>query len=153
MKRIDVVELLYKAAGSPAPAEKQKFTDVKANDAVAWAAANGITRGYTDGSFKPDRMVTRQDFACFFMRYDEWKNAQHSQPQALLAKPVSGINNIVDYNCINKFADSDAVSSYAVDSICLMVKRGLLTGDNQSRLMPLDFISKSQAAAILNRMN
>ena len=39
-------------------------------DAVEWAAANGITTGYGDGTFRPDEGVTRGQNVTFAHRYD-----------------------------------------------------------------------------------
>ena len=48
---------LYRYAGSPAVAEGPAFPDVAAGsfcaEAVAWAAAQGITLGKADGGFHP----------------------------------------------------------------------------------------------------
>ena len=47
--------------------EEVSFTDVKAGDwyynAVAKAAAAGYTKGYADGSFKPNTTITRAEAA------------------------------------------------------------------------------------------
>lgn len=40
-------------------------------DAVEWAAANGITTGYGDGTFRPDEGVTRGQNVTFAHRYDQ----------------------------------------------------------------------------------
>lgn len=53
----------------------QRFDDVPADhyafDAVAWLADNDITTGYDDGTFKPDRTVTRAHVAAFLYRYHQ----------------------------------------------------------------------------------
>jgi len=157
MKRLDIVELLYKAAGSPQPETNLSFTDIKENAAVSWAAGVGITKGYPDGSFRPNSRVSRQDFACFFMRYDEWRSALAEMTSEAtitdLAKPEVSDDEIIDYSCLDRFQDSSSISNYATDAVAQMVKKGLLTGDNRGMLMPMDFISKAQAATVLNRMN
>lgn len=38
---------------------------------VRWLASTGITRGYSDGTFRPTAPVTRQAMAAFLHRYDE----------------------------------------------------------------------------------
>ena len=37
-------------------------------EAVNWAAANGVVNGYPDGTFRPDRAVTRQETAAILAR-------------------------------------------------------------------------------------
>lgn len=39
--------------------------------AISWAAAAGITRGYTDGVFKPHQQISRGQAAAFLHRYSE----------------------------------------------------------------------------------
>lgn len=70
--RAQVVTILYRLAGSPAVSTPTKLSDVKPglwySDAVAWAEANGITTGYEDGTFRPVRSVSRQEFVTFLYR-------------------------------------------------------------------------------------
>ena len=66
---------LYRAAGSPAftvPAG-QPFTDVSASSTpfvkeIAWLKAQGITTGYSDGSFHPAEPISREAMAAFLYR-------------------------------------------------------------------------------------
>lgn len=48
------------------------FTDMAPGvtfyDPVTWGAAEGVTRGYSDGTFRPTRAVTRGEFASFVYR-------------------------------------------------------------------------------------
>ncbi|MEO0277896.1 MAG: S-layer homology domain-containing protein [candidate division WOR-3 bacterium] len=39
-----------------------------ANEAIDWAVSRGITRGYPDGTFKPNSHVTREEASAFVMR-------------------------------------------------------------------------------------
>ena len=60
---------LWQAAGSPETEPTGKFTDVAASDpyaqAVAWAVANGITKGATDTTFAPENICQRGQIAVF----------------------------------------------------------------------------------------
>lgn len=58
-------QLLYEAAGRPAVSGACPFSDVSGeySSAVTWAAAEGCLSGAGDGTFAPDRPVTRQEFA------------------------------------------------------------------------------------------
>ena len=59
LTRAAIVTVLYRLEGSPATAAASEFNDVPANqwysDAVAWAVKYGITNGYGDGRFGPER--------------------------------------------------------------------------------------------------
>ncbi len=60
---------LWQAADSPETEPTGKFTDVAASDpyaqAVAWAVANGITKGATDTTFAPESICQRGQIAVF----------------------------------------------------------------------------------------
>ena len=68
-----VVTILYRMEGEPFTLGTKSFTDVKAgryySKAVEWAAENGIVNGFTDGTFKPDQAVTREQLASILRRY------------------------------------------------------------------------------------
>lgn len=69
--RAQTVTFLYRAAGSPAGADSG-FADVAADayyaDAVAWAAAQGITSGTTAETFSPAQACTRAQIVTFLYR-------------------------------------------------------------------------------------
>ena len=55
---------------SPPAASGGAFSDVEGHWAEAWIeqlAAEGITSGYPDGTFRPDRIVTRAEMAVFLV--------------------------------------------------------------------------------------
>ena len=58
----------------PAPEPPPRFSDVPRTHPhyadIEWAAANGITSGFPDGTFKPDAPVTRAQVITFLARYD-----------------------------------------------------------------------------------
>lgn len=63
---------LYRLAGEPSGDWSSEFDDVPSShpfhDEIAWAADQGITGGYDDGTFRPGRDVTRQAAAAFLDR-------------------------------------------------------------------------------------
>jgi hypothetical protein len=71
--RAEAVTFLYRLAGSPDVEGTSSFTDVKDDDwfakAVIWAAENGITSGYGNGTFKPNATVTRAMMVTFLRSY------------------------------------------------------------------------------------
>ena len=79
---IAVVAVLA-AAGTVAAQSAQRFPDVapdhEAYEAVEWAAGVGITLGYTDGTFKPERPLHKNHAVLFMERYyDEILQASES---------------------------------------------------------------------------
>ena len=69
--RGQAVTFLFRAQGGSASGAAP-FTDVAANsycaDAVAWAVANGVTKGTTDTTFSPDAPCTRGQIVTFLYR-------------------------------------------------------------------------------------
>lgn len=70
--RGESVTFLFRYAGKPA-ASGSSFSDVAASayyaDAVAWAAANGVTNGTGDNTFSPANDCTRAQIVTFMYRY------------------------------------------------------------------------------------
>ena len=136
MTRAMAVTVLYRLAGEPAVSSAaSRYFDVPTGawygKAVAWANANGITTGYTDGSFRPDRGVTRQEFATFLYRY--------------AGSPSVGVSPLRQY------ADVWDVGDFAYTPMSWAVSTGLLKGNNYSLLIPKDLITRAQVATLLQR--
>lgn len=82
---VAVLACLAATVGAPAAvAQSQRFPDVPpdhhAFEAVEWAAEVGVTTGYTDGTFKPQRPLVKQHAVVFMQRYyDEILQAEESE--------------------------------------------------------------------------
>ena len=117
MTRADAVQALYEDAGSPA-ISGAVFSDVAADasyaQAVAWAAENGITAGYGDGTFAPTAPVTREQLSVMVSRY-----------AALQGRTLSG-----DQAALNACSDAGSVSGWAQSSVAQVLNAGLLTAEN-----------------------
>ena len=70
--RGQIATFLWRAAGSPEPQNSDNpFSDVNAGPfykAILWAAEQGITTGYEDGSFRPNTICTRGHIVTFLYR-------------------------------------------------------------------------------------
>ena len=72
------------AESPPGQAASQRFPDVPpdhhAFEAVEWAAETGVTTGYTDGTFKPERPLIKRHAVVFMERYyDEILQTEESE--------------------------------------------------------------------------
>ena len=71
-KREDMITFLWRAAGKPAYRKATTFEDVPKGkyyyDPIMWAAENGITKGYGDGTFGVGKEITREDTVTFIYR-------------------------------------------------------------------------------------
>jgi len=74
--RGSMAAFLYRYEGEPAftPPETPTFSDVPTTHVfykeIEWAVSEGLTGGFTDGSFKPSAPITRGSMAAFFYRLD-----------------------------------------------------------------------------------
>lgn len=96
------------------PIEPQPiYSDVSADDwfanAVAWASNAGIVTGNADGTFAPERTITRTELAVMLSRF-----------AALL-----GVNTAASGD-LSRWTDGVSVPSYAVSSLSWVLERGLL---------------------------
>ena len=70
--RAQIVTFLWRTAGSPEPRNTGSFSDIPSGScyakAVAWAIENGITTGFSNGSFYPDAACTRAQGMAFLFR-------------------------------------------------------------------------------------
>ncbi len=137
IRRSEVVTILYRMSGSPAPEGTAVFTDVPENtwysDAVSWAAENGIVTGYTDGTFRPNQALTRAQFAVFLWRYAgcpaEDRSADH-------------------------FPDWDSVPNFAREAMSWAVSNQYINGnliDGQTYLQPSNPTTRAQFVTVMQR--
>ena len=137
--RGQIVTILYRLEGSPAVAGACAFTDVAAGSyyeqAITWAAANGIVNGYDATTFGPDDMITREQMAAILFRYAQGKG----MASVTLAQNLAG------------FTDAANISAYAVDAMNWAVGQGLINGMGDGTVAPQGQAIRAQAAAILHR--
>ena len=110
------------------------FSDVNGHayyaQAIAWAKQAGVVNGYGDGTFKPEAMVTREEFACMLANYAK----------------LTGNYEAADSKVLDGFADKGSVSDWAVDSVAWAVE-GEIMG-NGGTLNGTGVITRAQVAAM-----
>lgn len=138
LSRAMLVTILYRLEGQPAAAGENPFDDVADGtwytDAVIWANANGIVKGFGDGTFLPDANITREQMAAIIYRYAQFKGYD-----------VSKTTDISGYN------DASSVSDWALDAMKWANATGLITGRSAKTLAPEGNTTRAEAAAILMR--
>ncbi|WP_298458906.1 family 43 glycosylhydrolase [uncultured Cellulomonas sp.] len=74
VSRQAMAAFLHRAAGEPAADGAPTFTDVGPGHpfatAIAWLQGAGVSEGYRDGTFAPERSISRQAMAAFLHRFD-----------------------------------------------------------------------------------
>ena len=72
--RASIVTFIWRYAGRPEPTTMAGFSDMTDNPdfnkAISWAAQNGITTGYKDGTFRPWNQCARLAVVSFLYRYN-----------------------------------------------------------------------------------
>ena len=136
VNRAQVVQMLYNLEGQPQVSGDSGFSDIRDDQwyakAVAWASANDVVAGYEDGTFRPTRAVTREEFAQILYNYAKFKWYDLSASADL-----------------GKFPDSGQVSSWAETALGWANGNGLINGHDDGRLDPKGSTIRAQAASIL----
>lgn len=136
VNRAQVVQMLYNLEGQPQVSGDSGFSDIRDGQwyakAVAWASANDVVAGYEDGTFRPTRAVTREEFAQILYNYAKFKGYDLSASADL-----------------GKFPDSGQVSSWAEIALGWANGNGLINGHDDGRLDPKGSTIRAQAASIL----
>ena len=134
-----IVTILYRLEGSP-EVENSTFTDVASTEyyakAVAWGEANGIVKGYGEGIFGPNDIITREQLAAIMYRYSNYKKYDVSAGED---------TNILSYNDISE------LSEYAVSSMQWACGESLVSGIGNNLLAPRGNATRAQVAMILMR--
>jgi len=139
VKRGMIVTVLYRMEGEPDVSELDNpFTDVADGmyytNAVIWAAANEIVRGYGNNRFGPNDDVTREQLATMLYRYQEYKGEMAP-----------------DVNEARVFADAGKISGFAAEPVATLVKQGIINGKNNNMFDPKGNATRAEYAAMLHR--
>ena len=117
----------------PIPVRTDYFTDT--DDSLICAAYEiGIVGGYTDGTFLPEKLLTRQEFFQILANF----NRQMDKP--------ANLNE--DY--LKSFSDRDTVDDWAESATQEMVALGVVNGTG-GKLRPLDASSRQESIVMFLR--
>ena len=144
--RAQVVTILYRLADEPEVSGPIGFSDVPEgkwySDAVSWAAENGITSGYEDGTFRPNRVVTRQEFVTFMLRFSEYIG-------------IAFKDDRWEDSYLEGFPDAGDVSSWARPaenwSVAVGFQSGSADTEGNLRLNPRKGVTRAELASFLAR--
>ena len=135
LTRGQMVTVLWRMNGSPAPAGTCPFTDVAADSpfrqAITWAAEKGLTNGTTATTFAPGQAISRQQFLTILYRYAQFMKYDVSKTATI----------------IGVYADWGAVSEYAQEAMEWAAGSGVLIADKALR--PTDAALRYEVAEFL----
>ena len=136
-----IITLFYRLEGSPKVPYAQYYSDVTAGqwytDAVAWGTQNGIIKGYDDGTYKPDQIITREQIAAIFYRYAQYKGYD--------------VSARADLTCCSDYKN---ISAWAVENVSWAVATEMMIGtcSDKKVLSPTDDTTRAQLATLLKRL-
>lgn len=123
----------------------ERFTDVAADAwyarTVETAAANGLLKGYPDGSFRPDAKITRQELAAMVANALKFRGRD---AEALTAEEVN--------NILSTFADRNQISDWARAAAAVVVKNGIVKGRAADEFAPLATAKRCEAVVMIKQM-
>lgn len=136
--RAMVVQILYNMSGRPEVWRRNPFRDVGSTawyrDAVVWAYQEGITSGITATSFAPEKPVSRQELACFLMRYSNY-----------VGNDTRGRNSLTGYS------DYGSISGFALEAMQWANNAGIVNGKGNGLLDPLGDATRAEVATMIYR--
>ena len=134
--RSQLVTILYRIAGEPDFVTNKTFSDVEAGryftKAVLWAAEKGVVTGYEDGTFQPNREISREQIATILYRY--------------ACSPAA--EGTLD------FPDAGQAGSYAKNALLWATQNAYITGvktSGSTLLAPKANATRAQIASIIMR--
>lgn len=120
-----------------------KFKDVNTSTSLAAyigaAATAGIVQGMTDGSFKPNNPVTREEMATMMVR----------------AIGVAGIQVTLQGSAadtLKKFSDRGKVGTWAQTDVAKAVQAGIINGQTTSTFGGKNNATRAEAAVMVKRL-
>lgn len=115
-----------------------KFKDVLSskwyNPYVNWAVENGVVSGYENGTFRPERSITRQELAKMITNF-----AQATGRKMIPDTPA------------NLFRDNPQIASYAKESVSLCQRCGIIDGYSDNTFRPKGNATRAEASALYSR--
>ncbi|MCU6791284.1 glycerophosphodiester phosphodiesterase family protein [Paenibacillus sp. WQ 127069] len=142
ISRSEFAALLVRALGISPTAAKSDFRDV-ASDAwyapeVAAAAKVGLISGYEDGTFRPDREITREEQAAMVIRAMSFVSVDTAISAAQQSETLA------------PFKDANKIA-WAKSEVATAVHAGLMNGMTPDTLDLASYATRAQSAVILKR--
>ncbi|MNW41010.1 Beta/alpha-amylase precursor [compost metagenome] len=137
--RAEFAAFLGRALGLDQSAQAPSLSDIQDGAYYAGyvAALNklGIITGYTDGTFRPNQTVTREQITVMLMR--AYAHVSGSSPGQISGSEQASFN------------DLNTASGYAVDSIKAAKALGIINGLGENKFQPTATSTREQVAAMI----
>ncbi|MBO2942422.1 DNRLRE domain-containing protein [Paenibacillus sp. F411] len=141
--RAEFNALLVRGLGLSSEPADRKYSDVQEKDwyaaSIAAGTTAGLIAGYTDGSFKPIKTITREEMAVMLVRalqYVESNEAVASQASWKL----------------EDWEDAAEINPWAYEAAVISAQTGLMQGKQGARFAPAEPATRGEAAVTLHRL-
>ena len=142
VSRAMLVTMLWRMEGMPRAPGETSFADVAEGswyaEAVRWAAAEGIVRGYGDRTFGSGDALTREQLAVILWRYAAWRGKD----------VTSGVTDR-----LGRFLDAEKISPWALEAMRWATHTELIRGVGADTLSPRTGAARAQTATLLMRFS
>lgn len=122
--RGSMITILYRLENEASTQNDKEYD----NKAIYWAAKNGII----SGTYDMDTIITREDFAVIFCNYAKYKGIDTTKARR-----------------IDDFVDCWDTSYYAYSSMRWAVTAGLISGNQERKLLPKQNTTRAELACAI----
>ncbi|MBB6732273.1 S-layer homology domain-containing protein [Cohnella zeiphila] len=140
--RAEFAAIIVRALGLTTNGTTDKFSDLSA---TAWYAGNvaaaakaGIINGYTDGTFKPNANISRQELAAMVVRAMKFAGKDVSLTDAQVSTALAA------------FTDAKSLTWSKAD-FAVAVQEGVVKGQSATKLSPNATATRAEASAMVLR--
>lgn len=139
INRAEFITMLGRALQMNNDADSLTFTDSKnipawASSYVAQAVKAGIANGYTDGTFKANKLLNRSEITTWMVRAAGTKVNMNTSLTSL------------------SFSDKNTIPAWAVPYVAAAVQEGLVSGVGQNKFAPLKNVTRAEAAVFIAKL-
>lgn len=141
--RAEFAALLVRSLGLTGSAQAVAFSDVAKDEwygaAIGQAVSAGIAKGYSDGTFKPNDLITREQMAVMLagaLKYANRSAQAGEKPDAVLGQ----------------YADRGSVSAWAKTAVDELLAARILQGKSATKIDPAADATRAEAAVMIERL-
>lgn len=135
--RADLAFYLHNMSEQNIESSSNAFSDVLKNHpyvkSIDWAYETGLIKGYEDGRFKPNQLISRQELAVMLDRYTK-----------IIAKTYIPMPNKQE-----SFKDNHEISAFAKESVSYLQQADVIAGRGSGYFVPGDNVTRAECARMI----
>ncbi|MFF2019142.1 5'-nucleotidase C-terminal domain-containing protein [Paenibacillus sp. NPDC058177] len=139
VSRAEFAALITRALGLETVSGGTTFSDVSSSKwyagAIQTASAAGLISGYTDGTFRPDSQISRQEMAAVLAKAIKYTGATLNADPAVLAK----------------FSDAAGIPAWSREAVAEIAAAGIIQGTPDGAFAPQKAATRAEAVTMLEK--